>query len=56
MKYFNESIESVLKNLDVNLEYGLKDSQVKERKEKYGKNEFTHKEEGSIFNDLKKLY
>ena len=53
MKYFNESIESVLKNLDVNLEDGLKDSEIKERNEKYGKNEFTHKEEGSIFNDIK---
>ena len=53
MKYFKESIESVLKNLDVNLENGLEDSKVKERHEKYGKNEFTHKEEGSIFDDIK---
>ena len=54
MKYFNESIESVLKDLDVNLEQGLKDSKVKEKNEKYGRNEFTHKEEKSIFDDIKK--
>ena len=54
MKYFNESIESVLKNLNVNLEHGLKDSTIKERNEKYGKNEFTYKEEVSIFQDIKK--
>jgi len=53
MKYFKENIESVLKNLDVNLEEGLKDSTIKDRNEKYGKNEFTHKEEGSIFKDIK---
>ena len=54
MKDFNESIESVLKNLNVNLEQGLKDSTIKERNEKYGKNEFTYKEEVSIFEDIKK--
>lgn len=53
MKFFNENIESVLKNLDVSLEKGLTDSNVKERNEKYGKNEFTHKEEVSIFTDIK---
>lgn len=53
MKYFKENIESVLKNLDVNFEAGLKDLDVKERNEKYGKNEFTYKEEGSIFDDIK---
>lgn len=53
MKYFKESIESVLENLDVNLENGLKDFTIKERTEKYGKNEFTRKEEKSILNDIK---
>ena len=53
MKYFNESIESVLKNLEVNLEDGLKDSTIKERNEKHGKNEFTYREKGGIFNDIK---
>nr|WP_312292146.1 calcium-translocating P-type ATPase, PMCA-type [Clostridium chromiireducens] len=53
MKYFNEDIESVLKKLDVNLDDGLKDSTIKERTEKYGKNEFTHKKEESIFVNIK---
>ncbi|OOM76830.1 calcium-transporting ATPase 1 [Clostridium puniceum] len=53
MKYFNESIEQVLKNLNVNQEEGLKESKIKELNEKHGKNEFTHKEEGSIFKDIK---
>jgi len=53
MKYFKENIDSVLKNLDVNFEDGLKDLQVKERNEKHGKNEFTRKEEKSIFIDIK---
>jgi Ca2+-transporting ATPase len=53
MKYFNESIESVLRNLDVNFEEGLKDSVIKEKNEKYGRNEFTRKKEGSIFDDIK---
>ena len=53
MKYFKESIEDGLKELEVNPEEGLKSTQVKERLEKYGKNEFTTKEEGSIFEDIK---
>jgi len=53
MKYFNESIENVLETLDVNQEEGLKESKIRELNEKYGKNEFTHKEEGSIFKDIK---
>jgi Ca2+-transporting ATPase len=53
MKYFKENIEYVLKNLDVNLEMGLNDSAIKERNEKYGKNEFTRKKEASIFEDIK---
>lgn len=53
MKYFNESIESVLKNLDVNLENGLNDSEIKKRNEVYGRNEFTNKEEASILHDIK---
>ena len=31
MKYFNENIESVVKNLEVNLESDLNDSEVKKR-------------------------
>ncbi len=53
MKYFNKDIQSVLKELDVNLEIGLNDSSVRERTEKYGKNEFTHKKEGNIFEEIK---
>ncbi len=53
MKYFNESIESVLKNLDVDLESGLNDSEIKKRNEMYGRNEFTNKEEASILHDIK---
>lgn len=53
MKYFNESIESVLKKLDVNLESGLNDSEIKKRNEMYGRNEFTNKEEASILHDIK---
>ena len=53
MKYFKENISSVLRSLDVNFEAGLKDFEVKERNEKYGKNQFTHKEEGSIFSNIK---
>ena len=53
MKYFNEDIKSVLKDLDVDAETGLNSSSVKKRNEKYGRNEFTHKEEGSILDDIK---
>lgn len=53
MKYFNENIGSVLEDLDVNTESGLDSSSVKQRNEKYGRNEFTHKEEGSILDDIK---
>ncbi|MBE6050924.1 MAG: calcium-translocating P-type ATPase, PMCA-type [Clostridium sp.] len=53
MKYFKESIEDALKDLNVNLETGLKSEVVKERLQKYGKNEFTTKEEGSILEDIK---
>ncbi|EHI97859.1 calcium-translocating P-type ATPase, PMCA-type [Clostridium sp. DL-VIII] len=53
MKYFNESIQSVLKDLDVNLESGLEETEVEKRNQTYGKNEFTTREEGSIFEDIK---
>ncbi|EKQ56580.1 MULTISPECIES: calcium-translocating P-type ATPase, PMCA-type [unclassified Clostridium] len=53
MRYFNEDIQSVLEDLNVNLEEGLKDLSVRERTEKYGKNEFTRKKEESIFKDIK---
>jgi Ca2+-transporting ATPase len=53
MKYFNESIQSVLEKLNVDSDSGLKDSEAKKRNEIYGRNEFTTKEEGSIFEDIK---
>ncbi|MGN0143552.1 MAG: calcium-translocating P-type ATPase, PMCA-type [Clostridium sp.] len=53
MKYFKEDIKSVLMDLNVDPEKGLDSSSVKQRNEKYGRNEFTHKEEGSILDDIK---
>ena len=53
MKFFNKDIESVLKELNVDSEKGLNDSEVSKRSEKYGKNEFSQKEEGSILDDIK---
>lgn len=53
MKYFNEETQSVLKELGVNPHMGLSDSEIKQRNEKYGKNEFTHKEESSLLDDIK---
>ena len=53
MKYFKEKIEDCLKDQGVDLEKGLSDSEVKARSEKFGKNEFSTKEEGSILEDIK---
>lgn len=53
MKYFKEKIEDCLKDQEVDLEKGLSDSEVKARSEKFGKNEFSTKEEGSILEDIK---
>ncbi len=53
MKYFKEKTSEVLKNLNVNENKGLSEKEVKERLEKYGRNEFTKKEEGSIWDDIK---
>lgn len=52
MKYFNVKSEDVLKELQSDKAKGLTDSEVKERLEKYGNNEFTKKEEGSIWEDI----
>ena len=48
MKYYNNSIEEVLNDLDTNME-GLKSKEAKERLEKYGKNELPKAKEESIF-------
>ena len=53
MKYFKEKIEDTLKELGVDLDKGLDSSEVAKRTEKYGKNEFTTKEEDSIFDAIK---
>ncbi|MCI6189531.1 MAG: calcium-translocating P-type ATPase, PMCA-type, partial [Clostridium sp.] len=53
MKYFKEKIDDCLKEQGVNAEKGLSDSEVKERSEKFGKNEFSTKEEGSLLDDIK---
>ncbi|MGM9536340.1 MAG: cation-translocating P-type ATPase, partial [Intestinibacter sp.] len=53
MKFYGETKESVLKELDVDKNKGLSNDQVKERREKYGLNEFTPREEGSFWDDLK---
>ncbi|HEL5602019.1 TPA: HAD-IC family P-type ATPase, partial [Clostridioides difficile] len=53
IKYYNVDKEEVTKDLSVNPEKGLSESEVKTRREKYGLNEFTPKEEGSFWDDLK---
>ncbi|MBO3443377.1 calcium-translocating P-type ATPase, PMCA-type [Clostridium sp. CCUG 7971] len=53
MKYYNVDQEDVLKDLGGDSEKGLSSSEVKARREKYGLNEFTPREEGSFWDDLK---
>jgi len=53
MKYFKEKIDDCLKEQGVNAEKGLSDSEVRTRSEKFGKNEFSTKEEGSLLDDIK---
>ena len=53
MKYFNNKVEEVIDELEVNLDKGLEDEQVRKRQDMYGKNEFTTKEEGGILSDIK---
>lgn len=53
MKYFNHTGLEVLDNLDVDWEKGLTDEEVAIRREKYGLNEFTPKEEDSFWDNLK---
>lgn len=53
MKFFKESKEEVLKELDVDPSRGLSDEEVKKRIEKYGHNQFTKQEEGSLWDDIK---
>lgn len=53
MKYFNESAANVIKNLQSNETEGLCDSEVKKRIDKYGYNEFTKQEEGTLWDEIK---
>ncbi|WP_291634036.1 calcium-translocating P-type ATPase, PMCA-type [Clostridium sp.] len=53
MKYFNEQSSKVLNELKVDRSKGLSSSEVKERLEKYGANEFTKQEKGSIWDSIK---
>ncbi len=49
MNYFSKKPEEIFKELDVNLETGLSDSEVITRQEKYGKNELPQKKGKSLF-------
>ncbi|MCD3291489.1 calcium-translocating P-type ATPase, PMCA-type [Clostridium botulinum C/D] len=53
MKYFKEEIPKVLEALNVNSDTGLSTSEAKLRLEKYGPNEFSKQEKGSIWEDIK---
>ncbi|KGM93667.1 calcium-translocating P-type ATPase, PMCA-type [Clostridium botulinum] len=53
MKYFKEEISKVLEDLNVNSDTGLSTSEAKLRLEKYGPNEFSKQEKGSIWEDIK---
>ncbi|MGG7145953.1 calcium-translocating P-type ATPase, PMCA-type [Clostridium butyricum] len=53
LKFYSKSSEEVAKELDVEISKGVSNEEVAKRKEKYGKNEFTVKEEGGFLQDLK---
>lgn len=53
MKYFNEKSSEVLNELKVDSSKGLSSTEVKERLEKYGANEFTKQEKGSMWDSIK---
>ncbi|MGL5314105.1 MAG: calcium-translocating P-type ATPase, PMCA-type [Peptostreptococcaceae bacterium] len=52
MRYYNKPINEVLRYLKVNSEAGLDDSNVDERRKKYGQNEFTIKADKSFLDEL----
>ena len=54
MRYYNKSIEECLTYLKTNSKIGLNDEDVKMRRQKYGLNEFTIKEEHSFWDELGK--
>ncbi|MBU3072260.1 calcium-translocating P-type ATPase, PMCA-type [Clostridium estertheticum] len=53
MKYFNEQSLEVLNNFKVDSSKGLSNSEIKQRLEKYGANEFTKQKQGSIWDSIK---
>jgi Ca2+-transporting ATPase len=53
MRYFNEKTSNVLDELKVDSSKGLSTSEAKARLDKYGPNEFTAQEKGSIWDDIK---
>ncbi len=53
MKYFNKQSSEVLKSLKVDSSKGLSSSEIKERLAKYGANEFTKQEKGSMWDSIK---
>lgn len=53
MKYFNEETSKVLEELKVDLAKGLSNSEAQDRLSKYGPNEFSKQEKGSIWEDIK---
>lgn len=51
-RFYNLSKNESLKILEVNSEQGLSKDEIEKRRDKYGKNEFTIREERSFFKDL----
>ncbi len=47
--WFNKSVEQTEKELDTNLEFGLKEAQIEEKRQKYGMNELKAKAKKSTF-------
>lgn len=54
MRYYNKTINEVLMYLRTNKDTGLNSSEVEQRQNKYGKNEFTIKEDNSFWDELGK--
>lgn len=53
LKFYSKSPEEVAEELNVDISEGLTNEEIIERRKKYGANEFTVKEEGGFFEDLK---
>lgn len=53
MKYFTENSSKVLEELQVDSSTGLSLSEAKKRLDKYGPNEFTKQDKGSLWDDIK---